>query len=158
MVILWLTQEFGATRGWSSIFPDEYSSCLTVTKRCRSISCRYISESSVAVFCGILPLILPNANPFQSILSEILRKYRFMFHWSGNWKYRPIVLWNDLAKNLSWGVVFLLGAGLAVASAFTVCRLFSCIILEANQIWFFYPSQSIRIQVYRIQWPKRFDS
>jgi di/tricarboxylate transporter len=40
---------------------------------------------------------------------------------SGDWKYAPIIQWKDLAKNISWGVIFLFGAGLAIAAAFTVC-------------------------------------
>jgi hypothetical protein len=60
----------------------------------------------VAVFCGILPLILPNSNPFKRV---------------DNWKYEPIVQWNNLVKNMAWSPIFLLGAGLAVASAFQVC-------------------------------------
>ncbi|CAF2628108.1 unnamed protein product [Rotaria sp. Silwood2] len=87
MIVLWVTREFGETPGWDIIFEDNY-----------------VSDSTVAVFCGLLPLILPNSNPFQS-----------------NWKYEPIVQWNALVKNISWGAIFLLGAGLSVASAFTVC-------------------------------------
>jgi len=30
----------------------------------------YLSDSTVAMFCGILPLILPNSNPFKSIFQE----------------------------------------------------------------------------------------
>ncbi|CAF5163571.1 unnamed protein product, partial [Rotaria sp. Silwood1] len=65
-----------------------------------------ITNIITAVFCGLLPLILPNSNPFQS-----------------NWKYEPIVQWNTLVKNISWSAIFLLGAGLSVASAFTNSKL-----------------------------------
>ncbi|CAF3634513.1 unnamed protein product [Rotaria sp. Silwood1] len=89
MIILWVTREFGETHGWDIIFEKGF-----------------ISDSTVAVFCGLLPLILPNSNPFQS-----------------NWKYEPIVQWNTLVKNISWSAIFLLGAGLSVASAFTNSKL-----------------------------------
>ncbi|CAF0815876.1 unnamed protein product [Rotaria sordida] len=89
MIILWVTREFGETHGWNILFKEDYT-----------------SDSTVAVFCGLLPLILPNSNPFQR-----------------NWKYEPIVQWNVLVKNISWGVIFLLGAGLSVALAFTTSKL-----------------------------------
>ncbi|CAF0859281.1 unnamed protein product [Rotaria sordida] len=89
MIILWVTREFGETHGWNILFKEDYT-----------------SDSTVAVFCGLLPLILPNSNPFQR-----------------NWKYEPIVQWNVLVKNISWGVIFLLGAGLSVASAFIASKL-----------------------------------
>jgi len=50
-----------------------------------------------------------------------------------NWKYEPIVPWNNLVKNISWGVIFLLGAGLSVASAFTVCIM----LIFKKHIYFF---------------------
>jgi hypothetical protein len=49
MIILWVTKDFSGTPGWEIIFED-----------------KYISDGTVAIFCGILPLILPNANPLQS--------------------------------------------------------------------------------------------
>ncbi|CAF4699490.1 unnamed protein product, partial [Rotaria magnacalcarata] len=61
----------------------------------------YMDDSTVAVLCGLLPLILPNSNPFQK-----------------NWKYESIVQWKVLVKSVSWDAIFLLGAGLSVASAF----------------------------------------
>ncbi|CAF1303583.1 unnamed protein product [Adineta steineri] len=84
LVLLWVTKEFGGTHGWDIIFRDGF-----------------ISEATVAVLFGALPLILPNANPFQS-----------------NWKYEPIVTWRNLSKSISWGTIFLLGAGLTIAEAF----------------------------------------
>lgn len=73
----------------------------------------------------MLPLILPNANPFKSIWLKIAYAHKLMFDSLGNWTYAPIVKWSDLVKNLPWGVIFLFGAGLAVASAFAVRRSFS---------------------------------
>jgi di/tricarboxylate transporter len=46
---------------------------------------------------------------------------QFGFCSSGNWTYKPIVSWKNLVKNVAWGAIFLLGAGLSVAAAFTVC-------------------------------------
>ncbi|CAF1537615.1 unnamed protein product [Rotaria magnacalcarata] len=67
---------------------------------------RYMDDSTVAVLCGLLPLILPNSNPFQK-----------------NWKYESIVQWKVLVKSVSWDAIFLLGAGLSVASAFKTSKL-----------------------------------
>ncbi|CAF3546110.1 unnamed protein product [Rotaria sordida] len=89
MIILWVTKDFSGTPGWEVIFEDDY-----------------ISDGTVAIFCGILPLILPNANPLQK-----------------DWKYVPIVAWNNLAKYMPWGALILLGAGLSVASAFQASKL-----------------------------------
>ncbi|CAF1055484.1 unnamed protein product [Adineta ricciae] len=83
-VVLWITRDFGGTRGWDVLFQD-----------------KYVSDSTVAVFCGVLPLIMPNSNPFKS-----------------DWKYEPIVSWNVLVKHISWDAIFLLGAGISIASAF----------------------------------------
>ena len=49
MIILWVTKDFSGTSGWDSIF-----------------RLKYISDGTVAIFCGVLPLILPNANPLES--------------------------------------------------------------------------------------------
>ena len=49
MIILWVTKDFSGTPGWEVIFAD-----------------KYISDGTVAILCGILPLILPNANPLRS--------------------------------------------------------------------------------------------
>lgn len=40
-----------------------------------------------------------------------------------DWTYQPIINWNNLAKNMPWGALLLLGAGLSVASAFQVSKL-----------------------------------
>ncbi|CAF1126802.1 unnamed protein product [Adineta steineri] len=89
MIILWVTKDFSVVPGWKIIFRH-----------------KYISDGTVAILCGILPMILPNANPFQK-----------------NWTYEPIVQWNRLAKNMPWGAMLLLGAGLVVATAFQVSKL-----------------------------------
>ncbi|CAF0755169.1 unnamed protein product [Adineta ricciae] len=88
-VVLWITRDFGGTPGWDVLFRD-----------------KHISDSTVAVFCGVLPLIMPNSNPFKS-----------------DWKYEPIVSWNVLVKNISWDAIFLLGAGISIASAFEMSGL-----------------------------------
>ena len=51
MILLWLTKDFSGTPGWEIVFQDGY-----------------ISDGTVAMLCGILPLIIPNANPLQSKL------------------------------------------------------------------------------------------
>ncbi|UJR22011.1 hypothetical protein I4U23_025078 [Adineta vaga] len=89
MILLWITKDFSGTPGWEIIFRR-----------------KFISDGTVGIFCGILPLILPNANPFQK-----------------DWSYQPIIRWNDLAKNMPWGALLLLGAGLVVADAFQVSKL-----------------------------------
>ena len=49
LIILWVTKDFSSTPGWEVIFHHGY-----------------ISDGTVAILCGILPLILPNANPLNS--------------------------------------------------------------------------------------------
>ncbi|CAF2992535.1 unnamed protein product [Rotaria socialis] len=89
MIILWVTKDFSGTPGWEIIFEENY-----------------ISDGTVAILCGVLPLILPNANPLKK-----------------DWKYEPIIGWNGLAKHMPWGALILLGAGLTVASAFQASKL-----------------------------------
>ncbi|CAF2577644.1 unnamed protein product [Rotaria sp. Silwood2] len=89
MIILWVTKDFSGTPGWEVIFQDDY-----------------ISDGTVAILCGILPLILPNANPLNK-----------------DWKYEPIIGWKNLAQHMPWGALILLGAGLSVASAFQASKL-----------------------------------
>ncbi|CAF1200301.1 unnamed protein product [Adineta steineri] len=89
MILLWVTKDFSGSPGWDVIFRH-----------------KFISDGTVAIFCGVLPLILPNANPLQA-----------------DWKYEPIIRWNDLAKHMPWGALILLGAGLVVASAFQASQL-----------------------------------
>lgn len=48
MIILWITKDFSGIPGWDVIFED-----------------KYISDGTVAILCGILPMILPNANPLN---------------------------------------------------------------------------------------------
>ena len=86
MVLLWITKDFSGTPGWEILFREDY-----------------ISDGTVAILCGVLPLILPNANPLNA-----------------DWTYDPIIHWNNLAKHMPWGALILLGAGLVVASAFQV--------------------------------------
>ncbi|CAF5154684.1 unnamed protein product, partial [Rotaria magnacalcarata] len=66
---------------------------------------KHITDGTVAIFCGILPLILPDSNPFNR---------------NHDWKYESIVKWTPLAQNMSWGSILLLGAGLTIATAFEV--------------------------------------
>ncbi|CAF3934021.1 unnamed protein product [Adineta steineri] len=91
LIVLWVTREFSDTTGWSMIFKRDH-----------------ISDGTVAIFCGILPLILPDSNPFN-------RRH--------DWKYEPIVKWTSLVQNISWGAIILLGAGLSLASAFQTSML-----------------------------------
>ncbi|CAF3492544.1 unnamed protein product [Rotaria sordida] len=63
----------------------------------------YITDGTIAIFIGSLPLILPDQNPFQK-----------------NWKYNPILQWDQLSKSFPWGVFMLQGAGLAIADGFKV--------------------------------------
>ncbi|CAF2141686.1 unnamed protein product [Rotaria magnacalcarata] len=67
---------------------------------------RHITDGTVAIFCGILPLILPDSNPFNR---------------NHDWKYESIVKWTQLEQTVSWGSILLLGAGLTIATTFEVC-------------------------------------
>ncbi|CAF3550130.1 unnamed protein product [Rotaria sordida] len=64
------------------------------------------SDGTIAIFIGSLPLILPDQNPFQK-----------------NWKYNPILQWDQLSKSFPWGVFMLQGAGLAIADGFKASNL-----------------------------------
>ncbi|CAF3850018.1 unnamed protein product [Rotaria sordida] len=66
----------------------------------------YITDGTIAIFIGSLPLILPDQNPFQK-----------------NWKYNPILQWDQLSKSFPWGVFMLQGAGLAIADGFKASNL-----------------------------------
>ncbi|CAF5205518.1 unnamed protein product, partial [Rotaria magnacalcarata] len=70
---------------------------------CSFLFVRHITDGTVAIFCGILPLILPDSNPFNR---------------NHDWKYEPIVKWTQLEQNVSWGSILLLGAGLTIATTF----------------------------------------
>ncbi|CAF5109728.1 unnamed protein product, partial [Rotaria magnacalcarata] len=61
----------------------------------------YVTDGTTAILFGTLPLIFPDQNPLQS-----------------NWKYKPIIQWNQLMKTFPWGVFMLQGAGLAIADGF----------------------------------------
>ncbi|CAF4409732.1 unnamed protein product, partial [Rotaria magnacalcarata] len=63
----------------------------------------HITDGTVAIFCGILPLILPDSNPFNR---------------NHDWKYESIVKWTQLEQTVSWGSILLLGAGLTIATTF----------------------------------------
>ncbi|CAF4812756.1 unnamed protein product, partial [Rotaria magnacalcarata] len=65
----------------------------------------HITDGTVAIFCGILSLILPDSNPLN-------RKH--------DWKYESIAKWTPLAQSTSWDSILLLGAGLTIATAFEV--------------------------------------
>lgn len=68
-------------------------------------SFRYVTDGTIAIFVSILPLIIPNKNPFET-----------------NWEYRPILPWNFLSITFPWNVFVLQGAGLAIANGFKVIR------------------------------------
>ncbi|CAF2145517.1 unnamed protein product [Rotaria magnacalcarata] len=65
----------------------------------------HITDGTATIFCGILPLTLPDSNPFN-------RKH--------DWKYESIAKWTPLAQSMSWDSILLLGAGLTIATAFEV--------------------------------------
>ncbi|CAF4156283.1 unnamed protein product [Rotaria magnacalcarata] len=66
----------------------------------------YVTDGTTAILIGSLPLILPDQNPFQK-----------------NWKYNPILQWDELSKSFPWGVFMLQGAGLAIADGFKASNL-----------------------------------
>ncbi|CAF1992825.1 unnamed protein product [Rotaria magnacalcarata] len=68
----------------------------------------HISDGTATIFCGILPLILPDSNPFSR---------------NHDWKYEPIVKWTQLEQTVSWGSILLLGAGLTIATTFEKSKL-----------------------------------
>lgn len=73
MIVLWLTREFGDIRGWNIIFREGYLKCFissSLNSSEVSFFDSYLSDSTVAVFSGILPLIVPNSNPFKSMLEK----------------------------------------------------------------------------------------
>ncbi|CAF1309623.1 unnamed protein product [Adineta steineri] len=84
MVTLWITRDFSTYPGWEIIFVEGY-----------------VTDGTVALLIGVLPLILPNKNPFDK-----------------NWEYHPILQWDQLSKKFPWGVFMLQGAGLAIADGF----------------------------------------
>ncbi|CAF0827171.1 unnamed protein product [Didymodactylos carnosus] len=84
LLLLLITRDFGETRGWNAIF-----------------RLNYVTDGTIAILIGILPLIWPSTSPFKR-----------------NWKYKPILTWTELSSNLPWGTLLLLGAGLAIAEAF----------------------------------------
>ncbi|CAF4173521.1 unnamed protein product [Rotaria sp. Silwood2] len=89
MVILWITRDFSSYPGWEVIFRKDY-----------------VTDATVAILIGTLPLFLPNKNPF-----------------SKQWEYQPIIHWDQLSKKFPWGVFMLQGAGLAIAEGFKASNL-----------------------------------
>ncbi|CAF1034449.1 unnamed protein product [Rotaria sordida] len=89
LIVLWVTRDFSSRPGWQIIFREDY-----------------ITDGTIAIFIGSLPLILPDQNPFQK-----------------NWKYNPILQWDQLSKSFPWGVFMLQGAGLAIADGFKASNL-----------------------------------
>ncbi|CAF4645466.1 unnamed protein product [Rotaria sp. Silwood1] len=71
----------------------------------------YVTDGTTALLIGSLPLILPDQNPFQK-----------------NWKYNPILQWDQLSKSFPWGVFMLQGAGLAIADGFQASNLSTTIV------------------------------
>ena len=72
------------------------------------------------MFVGVLPLIIPNKNPFQSNFA--LGEERSSGADVENWEYQPILPWNYLSDTFPWNVFVLQGAGLAIADGFKVNR------------------------------------
>lgn len=54
-----------------------------------------------------------------SLFVEIDDRY-YILPGRNDWRYTPIVKWNDLVHNISWDAILILGAGLALATAFQV--------------------------------------
>ncbi|CAF3318443.1 unnamed protein product [Rotaria sp. Silwood2] len=80
---------------------EQLSSHDSVSINCSELMISYVTDGTTAILIGSLPLILPDQNPFQK-----------------NWKYKPILQWNQLSKSFPWGVFMLQGAGLAIADGF----------------------------------------
>ncbi|CAF2868826.1 unnamed protein product [Rotaria sp. Silwood2] len=80
---------------------EQLSSHDSVSINCSELMIVYVTDGTTAILIGSLPLILPDQNPFQK-----------------NWKYKPIIQWNQLSKSFPWGVFMLQGAGLAIADGF----------------------------------------
>ncbi|CAF3031777.1 unnamed protein product [Rotaria sp. Silwood2] len=57
MVILWITRDFSSYPGWEVIFRKDY-----------------VTDATVAILIGTLPLFLPNKNPFSNILRPMIDK------------------------------------------------------------------------------------
>ncbi|CAF1318355.1 unnamed protein product [Adineta ricciae] len=68
----------------------------------------YVTDGTIAVLIGTLPLILPDKNPFHK-----------------DWQYHPILRWEQICKTFPWGVFMLQGAGLAIADGFKASDLSS---------------------------------
>ncbi|CAF4405391.1 unnamed protein product [Rotaria sp. Silwood2] len=64
MVILWITRDFSSYPGWEVIFRKDY-----------------VTDATVAILIGTLPLFLPNKNPFsrmtQRLVVLIVKEKRF---------------------------------------------------------------------------------
>ncbi|CAF0883328.1 unnamed protein product, partial [Didymodactylos carnosus] len=89
VVVLWVTKDFDTRPGWSVIFRKDY-----------------VSSGTIALLISLLPLVLPDSNPFKP-----------------NWTYKSIIVWSELTKHFPWSTLFLLGASLSIADAFTASRL-----------------------------------
>ncbi|CAF1236384.1 unnamed protein product [Adineta ricciae] len=91
MVALWVTRDFSSYSGWKVIFRKDY-----------------VTDGTIALLIGTLPLILPDKNPFHK-----------------DWQYHPILRWEQICKTFPWGVFMLQGAGLAIADGFKASDLSS---------------------------------
>jgi len=88
---LWLTRApSGAGSGWSQLFKAGFP-----------------SDASAALFVAFLLFILPAEKPFQ-------RDENGKFIIS-----KPLITWKQMSSKMSWGVIFLLGGGFAMASGIT---------------------------------------
>ena len=91
LLTLWLTRAPGGPgTGWSQFFKSGYP-----------------SDASAALFVAFLLFLLPAEKPFQ-------RDENGKFIIS-----KPLVTWKQMASKMSWGVIFLLGGGFAMASGIT---------------------------------------
>jgi sodium-dependent dicarboxylate transporter 2/3/5 len=91
LLTLWLTRApSGAGSGWSQLFKVGFP-----------------SDASAALFVAFLLFILPAEKPFQ-------RDENGKFIIS-----KPLITWKQMSSKMSWGVIFLLGGGFAMASGIT---------------------------------------
>ena len=91
LLTLWLTRApSGVGSGWSQLFKAGFP-----------------SDASAALFVAFLLFILPAEKPFQ-------RDENGKFIIS-----KPLITWKQMSSKMSWGVIFLLGGGFAMASGIT---------------------------------------
>lgn len=109
LALLWVFRSLPDVGGWGDLFTD-VSTGKTSTAR----------DSTAAIFVACLLFILPREKPNVFCLfkkSETNQKPG----------YRPILTWSAAQSKVSWGVIFLLGGGFALANAASISGLTSYI-------------------------------